>query len=372
MHGNPMNIPPISIAAAKAALMEQFSQPVLRQRATMLWGTRGVGKSSIVRQVAAHHGVPLVDLRLTTIEPVDIRGAIYADDVQGKTVWFPPEFLPGPEQPAGILFLDELTAADQRLQISAYSLILDRKVGHYQLPAGWLVVAAGNASFHGAVSHDMGTALADRLFHFNVQSTIEAFLAYAVQQQLAPEVMAYLKVRPDKLDDTAAQLAADHLVGSSPRGWEDVSNVLKAELERQTHGATSCRAASARPTRPSFLACCVNCRPAPTCCRCWPPRPVTPRWRCCPPRWTASTACSTACWPPAPRQRTLARALDIIEALPQHRAGAAAGLPLREAQTLAMELLFQKALETGLEATVMDSAAYRRYSERRAAEGGGG
>ena len=54
MHGNPMNIPPISIAAAKAALIEQFGHAVLRQRATMLWGTRGVGKSSVVRQVAAH------------------------------------------------------------------------------------------------------------------------------------------------------------------------------------------------------------------------------------------------------------------------------------------------------------------------------
>ena len=72
--------------------------------------------------MADHFGVPLVDLRLTTIEPVDIRGAIYADEVQGKTVWFPPEFLPSPAEPAepaGILFLDELTAADQRLQISA-------------------------------------------------------------------------------------------------------------------------------------------------------------------------------------------------------------------------------------------------------------
>ena len=48
-----MNIPPVSIAAAKAALIEQFANPVLRRRASMLWGTRGVGKSSIVRQVAA-------------------------------------------------------------------------------------------------------------------------------------------------------------------------------------------------------------------------------------------------------------------------------------------------------------------------------
>ena len=40
---------------------------------------------AVVRQVAQHFGVPLVDLRLTTIEPVDLRGAIYADDVQGRT-----------------------------------------------------------------------------------------------------------------------------------------------------------------------------------------------------------------------------------------------------------------------------------------------
>lgn len=77
----------------------------------MLWGTRGVGKSSIVRQVALQHRVPLIDLRLTTIEPVAIRGAIYANEIKNKTVWFAPEFLPGLELPAEILFLDALTAA---------------------------------------------------------------------------------------------------------------------------------------------------------------------------------------------------------------------------------------------------------------------
>ncbi|MFK7967230.1 MAG: AAA family ATPase, partial [Burkholderiaceae bacterium] len=233
MQTNPMNIPPVSISAVHAALLEQYADPVLRQRASMLWGTRGVGKSSVVRQLADHFEVPLVDLRLTTIEPVDIRGAIFADDTQNKTVWFPPEFLPDEHSPAGILFLDELTAADQRLQISAYSLILDRKVGHYRLPDGWMVVAAGNAAFHGAVSHDMGTALADRMFHFNVETAIDAFLAYAARQALAPEVMAYLKIRPDKMDDTQTQLANDHLIGASPRGWEDVSRVMQAGLSEQ-------------------------------------------------------------------------------------------------------------------------------------------
>jgi MoxR-like ATPase len=364
MLANPMNIPPVSIATAKAALIEQYAHPVLRRRATMLWGPRGVGKSSVVRQVAAHFGVPLVDLRLTTIEPVDIRGAIYADEVQGKTVWFPPEFLPTAEQPAGILFLDELTAADQRLQISAYSLILDRRVGHYQLPDGWLVVAAGNASFQGAISHDMGTALADRMFHFNVQTVIDAFLAHAVAQGFAPEVMAYLKVRPDKLDDTQAQLAADHLVGASPRGWEDISNVLKSDLSDAAKrvfvqgriGAANAAelfgvlrelqagadvikllAARAGPDTVALL-----------------PQTLDGLYGLV---YGLLAACTDS-----PR---VTRVLEIVEQLPDIHGPVP--LPLREAQTLAMELLLQRALEQGLEAAVLESPAYGRYSKQRQA-----
>jgi ATPase family associated with various cellular activities (AAA) len=364
MHGNPMNIPPLSIAAAKAALIEQYADDTLRRRASMLWGPRGVGKSSVVRQVAAHFGVPLVDLRLTTIEPVDIRGAIYADDVQAKTVWFPPEFLPGPEQPQGILFLDELTAADQRLQISAYSLILDRRVGHYALPDGWQVIAAGNASFHGAVSHDMGTALADRMFHFNVQTTIDAFLAHAMACGFAPEVMAYLKVRPDKLDDTQAQLANDHLVGASPRGWEDISNVLKSglsETARQVFVQGRIGAANAA----EFFGVLRELRAAVDVVRLLAAKRGDETAELLPRTLDGLYGMIYGLLAASGDAPTLARALEIVEQLPDARATAA--LPLREAQTLAMELLMQKALEGGLEATVMDSASYRRYAQARSA-----
>jgi AAA domain (dynein-related subfamily) len=365
MHGNPMNIPPLSIAAAKAALIEQYADATLRRRASMLWGPRGVGKSSVVRQVAAHFGVPLVDLRLTTIEPVDIRGAIYADDVQGKTVWFPPEFLPGPEQPAGILFLDELTAADQRLQISAYSLILDRRVGHYTLPDGWQVIAAGNASFHGAVSHDMGTALADRMFHFNVQTTIDAFLAHAMASNFAPEVMAYLKVRPDKLDDTQAQLAADHLVGASPRGWEDISNVLKSGLtEAAQRVFVQGRIGAANAAE--FFGVLRELQAAVDVMRLLAAKPGDETAALLPRTLDGLYGMVYGLLAASSDGPALARALEIVEQLPDTRADTA--LPLREAQTLAMELLMQRALEGGLEATVIDSASYRRYSERRRKE----
>jgi hypothetical protein len=367
MNGNPMNIPPVSIGTARQALIEQYADPRLRRRATMLWGTRGVGKSSIVRQVAAHFDVPLVDLRLTTIEPVDIRGAIYADDARAQTVWFPPEFLPKSDEPDGILFLDELTAADQRLQISAYSLILDRRVGHYRLPDGWLVVAAGNAAFHGAVSHDMGTALADRMFHFNIETVIDAFLDYAAANHLAPEVMAYLKVRPDKLDDTQAQLANDHLVGASPRGWEDVSRVLQSDLpESAKRVFVQGRIGAANAAE--LFGVLREIQAGADVARLLDAQPGEETAALLPTTLDALYGMTYALVAAATDADRMARALAIVEQLPDARA--ATPLPIREVQTLCMELLFQKALERSLEAVVLESPAYRRYMESREQDAG--
>jgi hypothetical protein len=366
MRGNPMNIPPVSIATAKAALIEQYPDPMLRRRATMLWGPRGVGKSSIVRQVAAHFDIPLIDLRLTTIEPVDIRGAIYADDALAKTVWFPPEFLPSPDRQEGILFLDELTAADQRLQISAYSLILDRRVGNYLLPDGWQVIAAGNASFHGAVSHDMGTALADRMFHFNVQTVIDAFLDHASAMHFAPEVMAYLKIRPDRLDDSEAQLAGDHLIGASPRGWEDISNVLKSGLsEAAKRVFVQGRIGAANAAE--FFGVLREIQAGADVVRLLAARPGAETAALLPKTLDALYGMIYGLLAASAGEDTLARAVEIVGQLPEIKA--ATPLPLREAQTLAMELLMQRALATGLEAAILDSPTYHRYAEARRRDG---
>ena len=49
--------------------------------------------------------------------------------------------------------------------------------------------------------------------------------------------------------------------------------------------------------------------------------------------------------------------------MPQWRPPVA--LPLREVQTLAMELLMRKALERGSEAALLDCAAYQSYADQR-------
>ena len=245
---------------------------------------------------------------------------------------------------------------------------LDRRVGHYALPEGWMVVAAGNAAFHGAVSHDMGTALADRMFHFNVQTVIGAFLDYALANDFAPEVMAYLKVRPDRLDDTQAQLANDHLIGASPRGWEDVSNVICSDLSddaKQVFVQGRLGAANAA----EFFGVLRELQAGADVIRLLDARRGSETAALLPGSLDALYGMTYALLAAATEPRTLSRALEIVEQLPEIRSETP--LPIREVQTLAMELLFQKALEQGLEGTVLESSVYARYLETREVSGAG-
>ena len=104
-----------------------------------IWGACGVGKSQIVAQVADDLGYAFLDVRAVQLDPVDLRGLPRIADHQ--TEWAPPKFLPTTGQ--GILFLDELTSAPQMTQAGCYQLVLDRKLGEYVLPEGWVVIAAG-------------------------------------------------------------------------------------------------------------------------------------------------------------------------------------------------------------------------------------
>ena len=127
----------------------------------LLTGAPGVGKSSAVRQASTDMGIALIDVRASQTDPVDWRGI--PSIIGGKTKWCVPDFLP--QSGAGILFLDELTAAPMAVQVALYQLILDRRIGDYTLPDGWYVMGAGNRVEDRAAAGRMSTALNNRLVH---------------------------------------------------------------------------------------------------------------------------------------------------------------------------------------------------------------
>src|SRR5690606_31535301 len=60
----------------------------------MLWGAPGIGKSSVVHQVASELGRKVVDLRLAQLEPTDLRGVPMPNRDTMRAEWFLPAFWP--------------------------------------------------------------------------------------------------------------------------------------------------------------------------------------------------------------------------------------------------------------------------------------
>jgi hypothetical protein len=195
----------------------------------MLHGRPGVGKSQVVQQLADRIGAQLFDLRLTTIEPQDLRGLPYYDHAARKTVWYRPEDLPSDPDVPAVLFLDELTAASPYLQPTVYGLLQERRVGRHVLPDTVFIVAAGNAVEDGAIAYEMGTALSDRLVHLHMVAEATDWIEnYAVRKGLHPAVTAFLRARPDLLDTTDDALRQGHVIACTPRAWERTSQIMQS------------------------------------------------------------------------------------------------------------------------------------------------
>lgn len=195
-----------------------------RHTPVMLWGPPGVGKSQIVAQIAAHHHVPLVDIRLAQMEPTDLRGIPFRDG--HNVVWSVPAQLPDADRHGerGILFLDEITSAVPTVTAAAYQLILDRRLGEYTVPPGWAIFAAGNRQGDRGVTYQMPAPLANRFAHYELEADLDDWVHWAHGRGVDERLIAFLRFRPDLLFDFDP---ARHLVAfPSPRSWEFADRAL--------------------------------------------------------------------------------------------------------------------------------------------------
>jgi hypothetical protein len=191
----------------------------------MLWSAPGAAKSSIVREIAKEMGVELRDIRLATLDPVDLRGLPVPDLKARVTSWLAAGFLPTDKKSKGIIFFDEINKASQATAGAAYQLILDRAIGEYELPPGWKIIAAGNRDTDKAYVERMPSALISRFVHVDLIPSKDDFADWAMANGIRQEILSYLNYRPGNLHnmkDAAREFPC-------PRTWEYLSRALEAK-----------------------------------------------------------------------------------------------------------------------------------------------
>lgn len=205
---------------------------VKRQRPAFIWGPPGVGKSDAVQFVADNLGIELRDVRLSLMDPTDLKGfpIVTGTGAKKQMSWAQPDFLPTKDK--GILFLDEMNSAPQAVQAAAYQLILNRKIGDYTLPAGWTVLAAGNRAGDRAVVHQMPSALANRLVHIDFDVDMEDWYDWATAKGVSDITRAFIRFRPASLHSFDSK--KNERAFPTPRSWVFVDDIIRSGLPQDT------------------------------------------------------------------------------------------------------------------------------------------
>jgi MoxR-like ATPase len=255
-----------------------------------IWGHRGMGKSSIVKQLAAENGMGFIDMRCSQMEASDLRGL--PDREGGRTIFCPPAEMPvgdltdetilerilapfqgsgehplnfttsdpkkqherlvaaldedlqahriynarlkllQPRFQKGIIFLDELNRAQDDVQQASFQFVLDREIGQYVLPPGWAIVAAGNFNEGYQTSGFTDMAFLDRFCHLMFSggdTTLEDWIFYMSQQygEKASAVIEFASQNIKHLDgDIQGELG--FTIQPSRRSWDSVVRVQQA------------------------------------------------------------------------------------------------------------------------------------------------
>ena len=219
--------------------------PVEQQRPVLLIGPPGIGKTAIMKQVAAECDCPLVAYSMThhtrqsAIGLPFISQKVYNGVQCSVTEYTMSEIVAAiydkmqqTGKKSGMLFLDEINCVSETLTPVMLQLLQNKTFGNIPLPEDWIIVAAGNPPEYNKSVRELDMVTMDRVKHIDVAADLEVWQRYAVARDIHLVVRTYLSVWPDhfyRITETERGLCF-----VTARGWEDMSLMLRAMEEDDT------------------------------------------------------------------------------------------------------------------------------------------
>jgi hypothetical protein len=193
------------------------------QRTVCIEGPPGGGKTTIVHQAAEEMGITCIERHMPTmlVEDFGILFPDGSDQLHYKLPdWFP---VKGKAPERGILLFDDRNQAGADLQKVLANICQARTLHGAELPDGWQVISTGNRQSDRAGANRVLSHLRNRETVLELETHLDDWTGWALNNGVKPEVVSFIRFRPNLLHDFDAQRDQN----ATPRSWvEGVSDVL--------------------------------------------------------------------------------------------------------------------------------------------------
>ena len=194
------------------------------RKPVLLRGRHGIGKSTVVYQYAAQQNMEVVERRASQMTEGDLVGlpSIEAD----STRFNPPDWFKTACDRPVVLFLDEVDRATLEVRQGIFELTDSRKLNGHKLHDDTLIFAAVNGGEHGAQYQvgEMDPAELDRWTVFDIEPSVEDWLAWANDSGISQEVFNFINQNRTHLEHTDD--FEPNKVYPSRRSWERLDQCL--------------------------------------------------------------------------------------------------------------------------------------------------
>lgn len=175
-----------------------------------IWGTHGLGKTMLVEEVARQLGWEFAYCAPAQFEEMgDLHGLpmIERDDGNSsdstgsnsrtaRTRFAPPDWVPTRPGP-GVLLLDDLNRADDRILRGMMQLLQRGQMFSWSLPPGWQIVATANPGGGDYSVTPLDDAMLTRFLHLTLVFDARAWAAWATQAGVDPRGVSFVLCYPE-------------------------------------------------------------------------------------------------------------------------------------------------------------------------------
>jgi hypothetical protein len=172
-----------------------------------IWGTHGLGKTQLVKDFAKERNWKFSYIAPAQFEEMgDLHGMPNVIDpdptVAGDefTVYSPPEWVPKEEGP-GILLLDDINRADDRILRGCMQLLQNFELSSWKLPPKWQIVVTANPEGGDYSVTPMDGAMITRMLHVTLKFDAKIWAEWAEKASVDPRGIAFVLTYPELIND---------------------------------------------------------------------------------------------------------------------------------------------------------------------------